>query len=420
MKKYSVNKTALLTAAALLLTACGGGSSGGSASSAEPVFSSQAELGKALFNDANLSANRTQSCATCHDPEHAFSDARTGADGHVRAVSLGDDGVSLGDRNAPTATYAMFSPQFNADATRQRFNSEQPDYSGPVGGQFHDGRAATLAEQAGGPPLNPVEMGMADKAAVVDRLRADADYSTAFESFYGADIFADTDATYTAMTRAIAAFERTDELATFDSAYDRFLQAQDSGDNVASAEYLFSRAGAGRVLFFSVQFTNCATCHQLNAQGSSTETFSGYEYHNIGVPVNSAVRAANGSDAEFIDTGLQNNNEAVSADIHKGKFKVPTLRNVAVTAPYMHNGVFRDLETVIHFYDHYLTGSERQTNPETGLAWADPEVATTVSLTELQDGSTLSDDDVGDLICFLRSLTDARYESLLPDDGLCD
>lgn len=394
------------------LTACGGGSG---SSGSEPAFTTEAALGEALFADVNLSANRTQACSTCHDPERAFTDGRTGSDAKVRAVSLGDDGVSLGDRNAPTALYAMFSPDFTS-GTRTRFNSQQSDYEGYMGGQFHDGRATDLAAQAGGPPLNPLEMGMADKADVVSRLLENDDYVASFEKLYGSDVFDDTETAYSAMTQAIAAFEQTDTFATFDSLYDRYLA--DKTDDTNPLNDPLSKATSGRVLFFSQQFTNCATCHQLKAQGNKKETFTGYEYHNLGVPVNTAVRAENG--VTDVDTGLQTNNSAVTDDSEKGKFKVPTLRNVAVTGPYMHNGVFEELDTVIRFYDHYLTGSPNTLNPETGVAWADPEVEDNISLTELQDGSLLEDDDVTALVCFMRTLTDARYESLLPDDGLCD
>ncbi|WP_430460123.1 cytochrome-c peroxidase [Thalassolituus sp. LLYu03] len=400
----------ILTASLILasLSGCGGDSS-----SESVAFTSEAALGEALFSDVNLSANRTQSCATCHDPERAFTDGRTDAADKVRPVSLGDDGVSLGDRNAPTALYAMFSPQFSS-GTRSRFNSQQDDYEGYLGGQFHDGRATDLAAQAGGPPLNPLEMGMADQASVVARLRENSDYDASFRKLFGNSVFDDTATAYNAMTSAIAAFEKTSTFATFDSAYDRYL----AGDDEVYDVLLHPKAALGKTLFFSQQFTNCATCHQLAAQGNKKETFTGYEYHNIGVPVNSAARTANGVTA--IDTGLQTNNDAVSADTEKGKFKVPTLRNVAVTGPYMHNGVFAELDTVIRFYDHWLTGSANSLNPETGVAWADPEVSDTISLTELKDGSLLNDDDVDALVCFLRTLTDARYEALLPDDGLCD
>jgi len=100
---------------------------------------------------------------------------------------------------------------------------------------------------------------------------------------------------------------------------------------------------------------------------------------------------------------------------------VPTLRNVAVTQPYMHNGVFRELATVIKFYDHFLTASWFEVNPETGTAWRDPEVPDTVALTELQDGEKMTEAEVEAMVCFLRTLTDARYEHLIEEQGIiCD
>ena len=402
---------------AALLTGCGGGGSSGSDSDNVTTFSTTEALGESLFNDVNLSFNRTQACSTCHNPDAGFIDNRTGADGLVRATSLGDDGVSLGDRNAPSAAYANQIPEFS-NGTRTRFNSQQSDYSGYLGGQFHDGRASTLQDQAAAPLLNSIEMAMPDKASVVARLQEDASYVASFKALYGTNVFDDTDTAYAALTDAIAAFENTETFAPFDSKYDRSLLSA-SDPNKYTYDPL-AKETTGKALFFSQQFTNCATCHQLKVQGSKTETFSGYEYHNIGVPANTEVRTANGSADDYVDTGLQTNNSAVTDSSERGKYKVPSLRNVAVTGPYMHNGVFRDLDTVIRFYDHFLTGTSNSLNPETGVAWADPEVADTISTTELQDGSVLSDDDVEALVCFLRTLTDARYESLLPDDGLCD
>ncbi|MFD2442286.1 cytochrome-c peroxidase [Paracoccus kondratievae] len=125
------------------------------------------ELGQRLFHDPALSRNGTQSCATCHDPEYAFTDPREGVAG--RAVSLGDDGVSYGDRNTPTLSYAALSPSFHRDA-KGRYK----------GGQFWDGRADDLEDQAGQPMLNPVEMAMTDKAAVVARLRDEQGYQESF------------------------------------------------------------------------------------------------------------------------------------------------------------------------------------------------------------------------------------------------
>jgi cytochrome c peroxidase len=392
---------------ALLLSSCGG-----SSDSSSPAFDSKEALGESLFNDVSLSFNRTQSCASCHDVAQAFTDSRKNDSDQTAAVSIGDDGVSLGDRNAPTVTYASQTPDFH-NGSRTRFNSQQSDYSGWLGGQFHDGRATTLADQAGGPPLNPIEMGMPDRASVVERLLENADYIAALETLYGTDVFDATDTAYDAMTDAIAAFEATDVFAPFDSKYDRSLLDSDDPDYYDYG--VISKVASGKVLFFSQQFTNCATCHQLKRQSSSGETFTGYEYHNIGVPINTAVRSANGSTDGFIDTGLQFNNSAVTAATEAGKFKVPTLRNIAVTAPYMHNGVFNELTTVVKFYDHWLTGSRYTINPETGVEWAEPEISDTVNLTELQDGSLLDDDEVAALVCFMMTLTDARYESLIPD-----
>ncbi|MDF1641182.1 cytochrome-c peroxidase [Thalassolituus oleivorans] len=403
-----LKKRVIALTCALLLAGCGGDSN----DSSEPAFTTKSALGEALFRDNNLSFNRTQSCATCHSPEHAFIDPRLNAGGEVSAVSRGDDAVSFGDRNAPTAMYAAFSPLFQF-GTHARFNSQQPDYSGWLGGQFFDGRADDLQAQAAGPLVNSIEMAMPDKASVIDRVLANSDYVEAFTTIYGSAIFDDVDAAYDAVTDSIATFEKTDAFAPFSSKYDRSLRGEYTYDPL-------SKAAQGKALFFSQQFTACATCHQLNANSSKTETFTNYEYHNIGVPINTAARALNGAEAGAIDSGLLANN-AVTDEAEKGKFKVPTLRNIAVTAPYMHNGVFRDLATVIKFYDHFLTDSNYAINPETGVAWADAEVSATISLTELQDGNKMDDADIDAMVCFLRTLTDERYEALIPDDGLiCD
>ncbi|WP_373511007.1 cytochrome-c peroxidase [Thiocapsa sp.] len=353
-------------------------------------------LGRLLFFDPNLSRNRTQSCATCHDPDAGFADAR--GEGALRAVSLGDDGTSLGDRNAPTAAYARFSPVFQRTPAGKY-----------VGGQFLDGREPDLAGQAGGPPLNPIEMGMPDKASVVVRLRENPGYVTAFEQHFGADIWTDTDAAYAAMTRAIAAFEQTDFFAPFDSKYDRYLRGE---YRMTATEEL------GMTLFFSAQFTNCHLCHQLNQlPASAGETFSNYEFHNIGVPANRTVRRHNGHPAGQQDLGLAANPAVTdSPELQAGRFKTPTLRNVAVTSPYMHNGVFDDLRTVVLFYNKYNSRApRRQVNPETNVPWAAPEFPANRSLEELETGPALDDRRVDALVAFLKTLTDRRYEHLIED-----
>lgn len=347
-----------------------------------------AELGQALFNDVNLSRNRTQACATCHVPEFGFADPRRAAPGG--AVSLGDDAKSLGTRNAPTATYATHVPPFGKDAEGQW-----------AGGLFLDGRALNgLEDQAGGPPLNPVEMGMADKAAVVARLRENAAYVDGLKAAFGTDIFDDPETAYAAMTKAIAAFERGPEFSGFDSRYDRFLRGE---------EKLTEQEELGRVLFASQQFTNCNVCHALRGpNGLEDSIFSNHRYFNIGVPANPDIALGEP------DAGLGGVLEGADAAAERGKFRVPTLRNVAVTGPYMHNGVFRDLRTVILFYNKYNSiKKSRQINPETGEAWDAPEVEENIAMKELQEGPALDDRRVDALVAFLKTLTDRRYEHLL-------
>lgn len=361
---------------------------------AQQSYSTLEDLGEALFFDENLSANRTQACATCHDPDFGFTDPRETEAG--KSVSLGDDGTSLGDRSAPTALYAAFTPEF--------YRNEKGKY---VGGMFWDGRAATLEDQAGGPPLNPIEMGMPDKASVVERLEENLDYVTALRAYFGQDVMQDPDAAFLGMTKAIAAFERTDIFAPFDSKYDRYLRGELE---------LSRQEELGRVLFFSQQFTNCSTCHQLRtSQMDPQETFTNYEYHNIGVPVNTEVRAVNGMDKRHVDKGLLEN-PSVDHPAEEGRFKTPTLRNVAVTGPYMHNGVFEDLRTVVLFYNKYNSKAvARQINPETGKTWRLPEVFKTLSVAELTEGPALEDIRIDALVAFMKTLTDARYEHLLTD-----
>nr|WP_054339772.1 cytochrome c peroxidase [Neptunomonas antarctica] len=344
-------------------------------------------LGQQLFFDVNLSRNRTQSCATCHAPDKGFVDHR-GKDAAL-AVSLGDDGKSLGDRNAPSASYAAFSPPFH-----------QTKAGVFAGGQFWDGRANTLADQAAGPPLNPGEMGLLDKVSVMARLQENSQYQAAFKGLYGEAIFEQSNSAYAAMTDAIAAFEKTDFFSPFDAKYDRYLRG----------EYqLTPQEDLGRTLFFSQQFTNCNLCHQLRAlPEQQEETFSNYEFHNIGVPANTKLRALNGVTQS--DNGLLNHPN-VDDVAQRGKFKTPTLRNVAVTGPYMHNGVFSDLRTVILFYNQYNSRSaKRQINPETGEQWRAPEIPETLSRKELETGPALDDQRIDALVAFLKTLTDKKYE----------
>lgn len=360
----------------------------------EPDPAREAELvalGEQIFFDRNFSKNRTQSCATCHDPDYAFSDPREGKAG--RAVSVGDDGESHGDRNTPTLTYASLIPPFHEHGA-----------SNYVGGQFWDGRADDLRAQAGQPMLNPVEMGMTSSAEVVERILESPEYVEKFERLFGPDVFEDPDVAFDAGATALAAYQSSPAFSTFDSKYDRVLRGEES----FTAEEAF-----GRSVFLS---WNCQLCHMLRDK-AATETFTNYEYHNIGVPVNHAARAANGLPENHVDHGLLER-EGIDDPRQGGKFRVPTLRNVAVTAPYMHNGIFEDLRTAVMFYNKYTSRlPAAQINPETGEPWGDPEVAENISLKELESGLALDGPRVDALVAFLKTLTDARYEHLLERDG---
>lgn len=348
-------------------------------------------LGQALFFDASLSAQRNQSCSSCHDPGRAFSDGRD--NGVSGAVSLGGDDRSLGSRNAPATTYAFLVPEFGQDADNVY-----------VGGFFLDGRAATLAEQAAEPLTNPLEMALPDRRAVVDRVLENAVYVAALRELFGPAIMADTASAFSAVTHSIAAFERTQQFATFDSKYDRYLHG----------EYDFTdEEELGRVLFFS-QLINCSNCHLLDTREFGTgELFTNHRYHNIGVPANPGLAAIPDRSGQPPDPGLFGN-PRVNDPAMAGKFRVPSLRNVAVTAPYMHNGVFRDLRTAILFYNRFTLGNRQsQVNPETGEPWGAAEVPQTVDLELLRTGQPLAANHVDALVAFLRTLTDRRYESLL-------
>ncbi len=350
------------------------------------------DLGRALFFDVSLSRDRTQGCATCHDPAQAFIDWRD--NGVNKSASMGGDFISIGDRNAPTTSYAALAPAFHIN--------KEGEY---VGGLFWDGREPDLEGQAGGPFLNPIEMQMPDKASVIARLQEHTLFPYAFKSLFGEDIFNNVDLAYLRMTEAIAAFERTEFFSPFDSKYDRYLK----GEYEPTEE-----EELGLTLFFSEQFANCNQCHQLNTSPvAEREPFSNYVYKNIGVPVNKALRVANGLGQSHVDRGLLEN-PLVDDPAQAGKFKTPTLRNIALTAPYMHNGVFHDLKTVVRFYNKYNSrGPAADINPETGEPWGDPEVPDNIALEELNMGDALDERRINALVAFMKMLTDRRYEHLV-------
>ncbi len=335
---------------------------------AAPTLTPLQELGRHIYMDKDLSLNSTQSCATCHHQNYGFADPTNSRDPFNTMVSLGDDGFSKGGRNAPTAAYAGYSPNLNNDNGFYE------------GGMFWDGRATggtlgdPLAEQAQGPPLNPVEMNMASEAAVIERIAA-SNYAPQFLKVFGANAFADVDSAYDNMARAIAAYERSFEVTAFTSRFDQ---------GTLSAQELRGLA--------LVQ-ANCSKCHSVDADfGAPGPLFTNYRYENIGVPVNEILLADPGSVYTVPDLGL---GSIVGDPAEDGKFKVPTLRNVALTAPYSHNGYFPTLTAMVSFHN----------SRDVGTTWPDPEVSANLNTTDVGNMG-LSSKEIADIVAFLYALTD--------------
>ncbi len=366
------------------------GCNGERADGPPPAVTAEA-LGEQLFFDTSLSEPPGQSCASCHEPGHAFTDPDKGV-----PTSEGVHADRFGDRNTPTAMYAAFSPAFHFDEAEGLW----------VGGQFLDGRAATLEEQAKAPFLNPLEMANPDVESVVEKVRA-AVYAPLFEAVYGPRALDDPERAFERVAEAIAAFERTRVFAPFSSKYDAFLRGE---------AQLTEQELRGRAIFERPDKGNCAACHPSRpGPDGAPPLFTDFTYDNLGVPKNPGNPfyendpAFNADGADYVDPGLADTVQAIlerdgalpegtAPEAERGKFKVSTLRNVAVTGPYMHNGVFTTLRQVVQFYN------TRDLHPQ---RWGPAEVPETVNAEELGDLG-LSDQEVDDLVAFLRTLTD-RY-----------
>ena len=354
-----------------------------------PAADEAAALGRLLFFDAGLSEPAGQSCASCHAPARAFTDPDTS-----RPTSKGVDPRRFGNRNSPTAMYMAFSPAFH-------FDEKEGHY---VGGQFWDGRAATLEEQAKAPFLDPLEMANPDKRAVVQKVRRAA-YAGLFEQVYGKGALDDVDRAFERIAAALAAYERGPEFRPFNSKYDAWL---------AGKAKLTKQELRGLKLYEDEKKGNCAACHP-SRRGPKGEPplFTDFTYDNLGVPRNPANlfygqdKAHNPDGARFVDRGL---GAAVKQPAEDGKFKVPTLRNIARTAPYMHNGYFTTLRGVVAFYND-RDARKRCPNdlPEAEAlkrrCWPAAEVAANVNTEEL-GRLGLTGREVDDIVAFLRTLDD--------------
>ena len=329
-----------------------------------PQTPAKTALGEKLFNDKRFSATGEIGCVSCHHPEKAFSDS-------PKRVSEGIQALT-GTRNAPTVVNAAY-----------------------LSSQFWDGREPSLEEQSKQPFVNPVEGGLADHGPILDIVRSDPDYVAAFQQVFGK---AAADITMDDVAKAIASFERT--LIAGDSPFDRFYFGGEQGAMTAQQIRGLS--------VFLVQ-GRCISCHVIEQDQA---LFTDSEFHNIGVGINrvqdhvpalaSAFLQAKHAGADVDATVLTDPKSselgrfAVTDDISTvGAFKTPTLRNVELTAPYMHDGSLKTLEEVV---DHYNNGGFTKPDDQ-----ASPYLSGGIR------PLNLSDQQKADLVAFMKALTSPQY-----------
>ncbi|MGC2656984.1 MAG: cytochrome c peroxidase [Bryobacteraceae bacterium] len=254
-----------------------------------PMTAQTVALGRKLFYERRLSLNNSLSCASCHNPARGFSD------GQVHSTGVAG---KTGTRNAPTLLNAAYGSA-----------------------QFWDGRAPNLEKQVGIPMANPVEMAQPDAAAVA-KLQADPVYRAQFQAAFGPGPI-----TMDKVAKALASFERT--LITGNSPFDRY---EFEGDKTA----LSPAAIRGLAIFKDPQKGNCVACHTIDQHYA---LFTDHKFHNIGV----------GVDDQGVLTDLGRYN-VTHIDADKGAFKTPSLRNIAQSGPYMHDGSLKTLKEVVDFY----------------------------------------------------------------------
>lgn len=372
--------------AGLLLAACSDGTA------THATTSDASTLGAKIFADASLSASGRQSCQSCHDFARGL--------GAPNALAVQPGGVNMdraGVRNTPSAAYLRNEFPFRID----------PE-DGPEGGLFWDGRESTLADQAGAPFVNPLEMAMPDHASVVARL-AQASYAGDFKALYGDQVFADVETAYAAMTDAIATFEREDP---------RFHAFTSKFDEILRGKATFTAAEArGFALFNDEAKGNCAACHPSDKDDQGGfPMFTDRSYDNLGVPRNAEIPA--NADPAYHDLGLCNRADIEASHPELcGAFKVPSLRNVALRRSFFHNGRFHTLKEALTFY------VQRDTNP--GKFYPLKADGTVDKFDDLPaqyranvnqeevpynrhagDAPALSDAEIDDVIAFLGTLSD--------------
>lgn len=326
-------------------------------------------LGRLLFHDETLSEPAGQSCATCHTASKGFADVE------ARHVSEGAVKGLFSQRNAMTVCYSAFVPELHYDGEEETY----------VGGLFWDGRSPSLRHQAGLPLLNPVEMGNTDKAMVAEKVKCAAYYPQLVRLYGDTN---DVDSLFEYIADALAAYEASKEVSPFTSKYDAYKKGKYK---------LTAQEKRGLKLFEDKG--QCAECHILDRDERARRVlFTDHTYDNLGIPKNEKNPHYNVPQAYFLltedslDLGL---GAIVNEESENGKFRVPTLRNVELTAPYGHNGYFATLEAIVHFYNVRDVSDE----------FPPAEYPATVNKDELGDLG-LSPREEADIVAFMKTLTD--------------
>ena len=378
----------------------------------DPTLTPNEQLGKSIFFDENLSFNNNQSCATCHAPAWGW----TGPDSDINAAGAVYEGSipgRFGNRKPPSSAYATPSPilHFVIEKKEALF----------IGGNFWDGRATgeklgnPAADQAQGPFLNPLEQALATPADVVVRVCASS-YGDLFRQVWGEDVCdpANVAMAYDSIALSIAAYEASPESNAFTSKYDYTFKGMAKLTKEEQRGFALFR-GKGK----------CHRCHISNGQMA---LFTDFTYDNLGVPRNPqnpfyiADLEFNPDGFDWVDEGLggflaTRFDYDSYADANLGKHKVPTLRNVDLrpepgfVKAYGHNGYFKSLKGIVHFYntrDVKPVCSDPFTTEADALSqgcWPEPEVTVNVNTDELGNLG-LTDEEEDAIVAFLKTLSD--------------
>ncbi|HKA45098.1 MAG TPA: cytochrome c peroxidase [Burkholderiales bacterium] len=362
----------------------------------ETSLTPRERLGLRLFFDTSMSEPAGVACASCHDPRRAF----TGNNSTMMGVARGSRSDQFGKRDAPTLMYLATTPRFGS--------VERGGKRVPSGGLFWDGRADTLEEQAKQPLVNEVEMNNADTPALIAKVARSA-YAAEFRKVWGDAIFDDPEAALDAVASSIAAFERTRTFQPFTSKFDYVMRGE--------AKFT-EQEQRGWSLFTMPQKGNCAHCHIVDkaSRDPTKSLFTDFSFHALGVP--RSKRIPKNADPAFNDLGLCDRVPVSGAKPPAkdpaacGLFKTPTLRNVTVTAPYMHNGFFENLRDAVAFYATRDTDPARwypdgkKFNDLPAQYHANVNVDTPPYQRRPKQPPQLTDEEIDDIVEFLYTLTD--------------